>query len=208
MNIKLVVNIKDVFLGYAFGPETVITIGRELGNTIAPLMTELSRKHAKIYFKDGAWYAEDLGSTNGSFLGETRIAGAVKLENKSVLRCGLVKLSVELDQAENSAAAPAPIAAPAPAPTPAPAPAPTPAPAPAPAAPAPAPAAPAPAPAAPAPVMAGGVKKPVIGGIKLPPKPGLATGLKLPPKPGLATGLKLPPKPGLATGLKLPPKKV
>ena len=36
-------------------------------------------------------------------------------------------------------------------------------------------------------------------GVKLPPKPGLATGVKLPPKPGLATGVKLPTKPGLAT---------
>ncbi len=32
----------------------------------------------------------------------------------------------------------------------------------------------------------------------------LRPGLKLPPKPGLATGLKLPPKPGLPSGVKLP----
>ncbi len=180
MNIKLVVNIKDVYLGYAFGPETVITIGRELGNTIAPLVNDLSRKHAKIYFKDGAWFAEDLGSTNGSFRGEEKFTGAVKIEHNDTLRFGLVKVSVEL-----SADAPAPAAAPAVAPAPAPAAAPAPAPAAAPAA------APAPTP---------------VGGIKLPPKPGLSTGLKLPPKPGLSTGLKLPPKPGLSTGLKLPPK--
>lgn len=48
-------------------------------------------------------------------------------------------------------------------------------------------------------------------GLKLPPKPTLATaGLKLPPKPngtvtGLKPGVRLPPKPGLATkGMKLP----
>ena len=55
-------------------------------------------------------------------------------------------------------------------------------------------------------------------GLKLPPKPGLATGLKLPPKPGatasaLKPGVKLPPKPGatvsaLRPGIKLPPKPV
>ena len=68
-------------------------------------------------------------------------------------------------------------------------------------------------------------RKPGVGapaalkpGLKLPPKPGLASGLKLPPKPGatisaLRPGLKLPPKPGatvaaMRPGLKLPTKPV
>jgi len=28
----------------------------------------ISRKHAKIFFSDGCWYIEDLGSSNGTFL--------------------------------------------------------------------------------------------------------------------------------------------
>ena len=50
-------------------------------------------------------------------------------------------------------------------------------------------------------------------GLRLPPKPGLATGLKLPPKPGntvsaLRPGLKLPTQTALKPGIKLPPKPV
>ena len=64
------------------------------------------------------------------------------------------------------------------------------------------------------------IRKPVTGaptatlkpGLKLPPKPGLATGLKLPPKPGatavgaMRPGLKLPTQNALKPGVRLPPK--
>ena len=72
--------------------------------------------------------------------------------------------------------------------------------------------------------LAPGIRKPVVGGtqtaalkpgLKLPPKPGLATaGLKLPPKSGagpagaLKPGLKLPTQNALKPGIKLPPKPV
>ena len=41
--------------------------GKILGRAdfLGPLATEVSRKHAKIYFKDGHWRICDLGSTNG-----------------------------------------------------------------------------------------------------------------------------------------------
>ena len=64
------------------------------------------------------------------------------------------------------------------------------------------------------------IRKPTVGataalkpGLKLPPKPGLATGLKLPPKPGatistLRPGLKLPTQTALKPGVKLPTKPV
>ena len=68
--------------------------------------------------------------------------------------------------------------------------------------------------------LAPAIHKPVAGtstatlkpGLKLPPKPGLATGLKLPPKPGataagaLRSGLKLPTQNALKPGVRLPPK--
>ena len=68
--------------------------------------------------------------------------------------------------------------------------------------------------------LAPAIHKPVAGtstatlkpGLKLPPKPGLATGLKLPPKPGataagaLRPDLKLPTQNALKPGVRLPPK--
>ena len=66
MKINLIANMNGVLIGLCYDSVTEITIGREVGNTIAPLASDgLSRKHARIFFKDGQWMLEDLGSTNG-----------------------------------------------------------------------------------------------------------------------------------------------
>ena len=206
MKINLIANMNGVLIGLSYSAETVITIGREVGNTIAPLAADgLSRHHAKIFEKDGKWYVEDLGSTNGSYRLGQKIEGAVELQVRDMLQFG--KLEISVDEIAADGGQPVAVAAAEPAPAPAPAaaaPAPTPAPAMTPAAAAAAGAASARRPTLPG--IKPGIKlpqKPVIGaGVKLPPKPTLAAGLKLPPKPTLAAGLKLPPKPGAAPAAK------
>lgn len=94
MNIKLIASIDGVIFGYLFEPKQVVTIGRELGNTIAPIVDNLSRHHAKIYYRDGDWYAEDAGSTNGSYRNGEKIEGAVKLIGGDSLRFGLIDMTV------------------------------------------------------------------------------------------------------------------
>ena len=219
MKITLIANNNGSLLKLCFTSEKVIGIGRDIGNTIAPLSAEgVSRNHAKIFEKDGKWYLEDLGSMNGTYRLGQKVEGTVELAARDMLQFG--KFIVSVDEIEcDKVAAPeeTPVAAvppvvetikPADAPAAAPAvePAVEPAPAPA-AAPAVEPVAVAAA-AATTPTTA--LRRPQLpsmkGGLKLPPKPGLGAGLKLPPKPGLGAGLKLPPKPGLGAGLKLPPK--
>ena len=53
-----------------------------------------SGRHARIFERDGQWYVEDLGSTNGTFLGSQKLTGAVPVTAGSVLRIG--KTVVEL----------------------------------------------------------------------------------------------------------------
>ncbi|WP_406832800.1 FHA domain-containing protein [Pedococcus sp. KACC 23699] len=53
-----------------------------------------SGRHAKIYQRDGAWFVEDLGSTNGTFLGSERLTGPVRVEVGTTLRIG--KTVIEL----------------------------------------------------------------------------------------------------------------
>ena len=55
----------------------------------------LSRHHAKIYFKDGTWYVEDLGSTNGTYRGTDKIEGATALAVKDKLQFGRFEMSVD-----------------------------------------------------------------------------------------------------------------
>lgn len=214
MKITLIANNNGSLLKLCFTSEKVIGIGRDIGNTIAPLSAEgVSRNHAKIFEKDGKWFLEDLGSMNGTYRLGQKVEGTVELAVRDMLQFG--KFIVSVDEIEGDKAV-APEAAPAAAVPPvadAIKPAAAPAVEAAPAAPAAAPAA-EPAPAA---VVAAAATTPTTAlrrpqlpsmksGLKLPPKPGLGAGLKLPPKPGLGAGLKLPPKPGLGAGLKLPPK--
>ncbi len=215
MKITLIANNNGSLLKLCYTSEKVISIGRDVGNTIAPLSADgVSRNHAKIFEKDGKWFLEDLGSMNGTYRLGQKVEGAVELAVRDMLQFG--KFIVSVDEIEGDKAV-APEAAPAAAVPPvadAIKPAAAPAVESAPAAPVAAPvAAPAvesapAAPAAAAPTTA--LRRPQLpsmkSGLKLPPKPGLGAGLKLPPKPGLGAGLKLPPKPGLGAGLKLPPK--
>jgi predicted component of type VI protein secretion system len=211
MKITLIANNNGSLLKLCFTSEKVIGIGRDIGNTIAPLSAEgVSRNHAKIFEKDGKWFLEDLGSMNGTYRLGQKVEGTVELAVRDMLQFG--KFIVSVDEIEGDKAV-APEAAPAAAVPPvadAIKPAAAPAVDPEPAAPVAAPAveSASAAPAAAAPTTA--LRRPQLPsmkpGLKLPPKPGLGAGLKLPPKPGLGAGLKLPPKPGLGAGLKLPPK--
>jgi pSer/pThr/pTyr-binding forkhead associated (FHA) protein len=50
--------------------------------------------HARLSARDGAWYAEDLGSTNGTFLNDRRIQAPVEVHAGDVVRLG--KTTLEL----------------------------------------------------------------------------------------------------------------
>ncbi|MCR5414460.1 MAG: FHA domain-containing protein, partial [Kiritimatiellae bacterium] len=109
MNINLIANMNGVLIGLRYTAETEITIGREVGNTIAPLAADgLSRKHAKIYLKDGKWFVEDLGSTNGSYRQGQKLSGPAELSPRDMLQFG--KFEVSVDEIGGGAAAPAPAA--------------------------------------------------------------------------------------------------
>ena len=225
MKITLITSLNGTVMAVNFDNVKEITIGREIGNTIAPLTAEgMSRHHARLVVKEGKFVLEDLNSTNGTYRMGQKVDGSAELAVKDVIQMGKFEISIDSIVGDNGKVAPlppvSPVAAPAPAPIEAVKPleptAPSPAPIEAvkplePVAPAPAPIKPldrqptivTPPPHAPA------AHLPLGAGLKLPPKkPTLGAGLKLPPKkPTLGAGLKLPSKPTLGAGLKLPPKK-
>lgn len=53
-----------------------------------------SGRHARIFVRDGAWYVEDLGSTNGTWLGNDRLTEPTPVQAGSTLRIG--KTVIEL----------------------------------------------------------------------------------------------------------------
>ncbi len=121
MKINLIANMNGVLIGLCYDGVKEISVGREVGNTIAALAADgLSRRHARIFEKEGAWFLEDLGSTNGTYRQGERITEPVKLAVRDMLQFGKFEISVD-EIAEGTVVAPAPVAA-APAPAPAPAP--------------------------------------------------------------------------------------
>ncbi len=96
----------------------VITIGRDSGNEVVVNDPEVSRKHARLTFQGGTWVIEDLGSTNGTFVNESRLSGPHALRLGDVVGLGeKIKLVYETKSADMNAtmvAAPPTAAAPIP----------------------------------------------------------------------------------------------
>jgi pSer/pThr/pTyr-binding forkhead associated (FHA) protein len=70
----------------------LVTIGRS-GCDVILDDPELSRRHARIRIRGAEGALEDMGSTNGTFVGKERIAQSVVIENRSKFRVGGVELA-------------------------------------------------------------------------------------------------------------------
>ena len=53
-----------------------------------------SGRHARIYAEDGHWLVDDLGSTNGTFVGQQRIGRRVPVDEGAHIRIGTTVLEV------------------------------------------------------------------------------------------------------------------
>jgi pSer/pThr/pTyr-binding forkhead associated (FHA) protein len=75
------------------GPIT--TLGRDLNNTIYLDDEFASGVHAALTFRGRAWYAEDRGSTNGTWVNGHRIQRPVALSYGDELQVGRVRFRLE-----------------------------------------------------------------------------------------------------------------
>ncbi|MCJ7625666.1 MAG: FHA domain-containing protein, partial [Anaerolineaceae bacterium] len=58
----------------------IMTIGRTSENDIFIMDEKVSRQHARIEYDDGGYYIVDMGSSNGTFLANTRITSDVRVK--------------------------------------------------------------------------------------------------------------------------------
>jgi pSer/pThr/pTyr-binding forkhead associated (FHA) protein len=54
-----------------------------------------SQFHARLYPKDGVWFLEDLGSTNGTYLNRQRVQGTHELHTGDQIRIGRTTLELK-----------------------------------------------------------------------------------------------------------------
>jgi len=77
-----------------FRLEQPLQVGRADACQIRLGDTYISQYHARIFPRDGTWYVEDLGSTNGTYLNQRKLTGPSELHAGDRLRLG--KTTLEL----------------------------------------------------------------------------------------------------------------
>jgi len=68
--------------------ETGVLLGRNPECTLVLDDDFASGRHARIFRRDAGWFVEDLGSTNGTFLGSSKLTEPMPVEVGSTLRIG------------------------------------------------------------------------------------------------------------------------
>ncbi|RME45069.1 MAG: FHA domain-containing protein [Chloroflexi bacterium] len=81
--------------GDTFPLRPVTSLGRDMANTIVLPDPGASAEHALISVRDGHWWLEDLGSTNGTFLNGIRLSEPAIIAPGDVIRVGHVQLKME-----------------------------------------------------------------------------------------------------------------
>ena len=56
--------------------------------------TFVSQQHARLFAKNGSWYVEDLGSTNGTFVNDQRLAAPAMVQPGDRVRVGTTVLEL------------------------------------------------------------------------------------------------------------------
>lgn len=64
------------------------SIGRAPDNQLVIEDTYMSLNHARIFNKDGSWYIEDLGSTNGTSVNRAKVWAPQLLQDEDIFRIG------------------------------------------------------------------------------------------------------------------------
>ena len=71
-----------------------VTVGRAPGCGVSLPDTTVSQLHARVFRRDGSFYLEDLGSTNGTWLNRGRVGAAVPLKRGDRVLVGSTLLEV------------------------------------------------------------------------------------------------------------------
>lgn len=76
-----------------------VTIGRD-PNCDFPILDEaISAHHARISYHHSQWWLEDLNSTNGTFIGKSKVSVPTVLIASDEFKCGNTIFTVEMDAA-------------------------------------------------------------------------------------------------------------
>lgn len=79
-------------------------VGRDAGAAVRVDSSTVSRQHARIRVSGATATVEDLGSKNGTFVGERRIESPTPLEDGDEIRVGSARMTFRVSSASGSTA--------------------------------------------------------------------------------------------------------
>ena len=82
--------------GRAFELQDDQTVGRAAGCQISLDDTYVSQLHARVFQKDGSWFVEDLGSTNGTYVNTKRVSNPLPVKRGDQIKIGAVVMEAEV----------------------------------------------------------------------------------------------------------------
>lgn len=85
--------------GHVFALYAITTLGRDVNNSIVVDDAFASAEHAVLTFRGSAWYVEDLGSTNGSYVNGHAVNGVATIGFGDELQIGQVRFRLERPRA-------------------------------------------------------------------------------------------------------------
>jgi len=77
----------------------VINIGRDPASDFVLDELAVSAQHARLSYRQGQWWLEDLHSTNGTFLNHEPVHEAIVVTSGDQLRCGPAILNISIGEA-------------------------------------------------------------------------------------------------------------
>jgi FHA domain-containing protein len=81
--------------GAAFALDAITSLGRDVNNSIVLDDEFASAAHAALTYRGRAWYVEDLGSTNGTFVNGSKLDGLSPIAFGDEIQIGQVRLRLE-----------------------------------------------------------------------------------------------------------------
>ena len=81
--------------------DAVNSIGRDVNNSIVVDDSFVSSDHTLLTFRGRAWYVEDRGSTNGTWLNGQKVEALVPLGYGDEIQVGQVRFRLERSRQEN-----------------------------------------------------------------------------------------------------------
>ena len=81
--------------GSVFALDAITSIGRDVNNSIVLEDEFVSASHAALTYRGQAWYVEDLGSTNGTFVNGSQVDGPAPIAFGDEVQIGQARLRLE-----------------------------------------------------------------------------------------------------------------